>query len=196
MNPPSKPQATRAQVEAAAREWWVQGGKDVALFPSKYVFAVRGYYEDSMGKKDQNDVGINDDAFFIVTPTHFSSWNGNTDPSRYGWNAGADKFMARLKPGCWSFIRLKHKMSSPNGYMAFGQGGKNVTVERIKQDGSVAVTESGQFGINLHRGGNTGTSSEGCQTVPPAQWSDFDKTLSAIVGKDRFDYILSDKPFT
>jgi lysozyme len=102
--------------------------------------------------------------------------------------------MARLKPGVWSFRRLKHKMNSPKGYMAYGQGSQPVTVDRIRQDGTIAVTERGQFGINLHRGGKNGTSSEGCQTIPPAQWPDFDTTLSALIGKARFAYILTDNP--
>lgn len=157
-----------------------------------YVVAFRAYYEDSMGKPDENDVGIYDDAVFIVTPTHFSSWNANTDPSRYGWNSGAGKYMARLKPGVWSFRRLKHKIHSPTGYMAFGQGSAPVTVERIRKDGSIAITESGCFGINLHRGGNSGTSSEGCQTIPVAQWPAFDKRLAEIAGDDRFPYVLID----
>jgi len=196
MIPASKPQATRQKVEVAALRAWKADGKKAEDFPEKYVFAVRAYYIDSMGKPGVNDTGIYDDAIFIVTPEHFSSWNANTDPSRYGWNAGAGKFMARLKAGVWSFRRLKHKRTSPSGYMAFGQGSEPVTVDRIKQDGTIAKTESGQFGINLHRGGNSGTSSEGCQTIPPAQWPDFDKTLANIIGDERIPYILTEDPIT
>jgi len=196
MKPPSKPKATRQRVEVAALAAWKADGHKSEEFPEKYVFASRAYYRDTMGKPGVNDAGIYDDAIFIVTPDHFSAWNANTDPSRYGWNAGAGKFMARLKAGVWSFRRLKHKMNSPRGYMAFGQGSKPVTVERIKQDGTIAQTESGAFGINLHRGGNIGTSSEGCQTIPPVQWPDFDKTLAAIVGDERFPYILTDEPIS
>jgi len=194
MTPNSKPQASRQRIEVAALAAWKDAGYKAEDFPTTYVFANRGYYEDSMGKPDQNDVGIYDDAMFILTPDHFSAWNANTDPSRYGWNAGAGKFMARLKTGVWSFRRLKHKMNSPKGYMAFGQGSKPVTVERIKQDGTIAKTETGEFGINLHRGGNNGTSSEGCQTIPPSQWPDFDKTLAPIIGDGRFAYILTAQP--
>jgi len=193
MTPNSKPKATRQRVEVAALKAWKESGRKAEEFPTTYVFASRAYYRDSMGKPGVNDISMYDDAIFIVTPDHFSAWNANTDPSRYGWNAGAGKFMARLKAGVWSFRRLKHKMNSPSGYMAFGQGSQPVTVERVRQDGSIATTESGVFGINLHRGGNNGTSSEGCQTIPPSQWPDFDKTLSAIIGGGRVNYILSDE---
>jgi len=196
MIPASRPKASRQTVEVAALRAWKAAGHKAEDFPATYVFACRAYYEDSMGKPDQNDVGIYDDAIFIVTPTHFSAWNANTDPSRYGWNSGAGKFMARLKPGVWWFRRLKHKMRSPSGYMAFGQGSDVVTVERIRQDSTIAITESGCFGINLHRGGNNGTSSEGCQTIPPAQWPQFDKTLAKFIGTDRFRYILAEGAIT
>ena len=192
----NKPSATRQQVETAALKAWEEAGKAASDFPTTYVAAFRGYYQDSMGKTGANDVGIYDDAVFIVSPTHFSSWNANTDPSRYGWNPGAGKFMARLKPGAYRFRRLKHKMNSPNGYMAFGQGSNVVTVERIKSDGSIAMTETGCYGINLHRGGENGTSSEGCQTIPPAQWPDFDRRLAGLIGSDPFDYILIDGPIS
>ena len=196
MIPNSKPKATRQQVEVAALNAWEEAGRKTEDFPFTYVVAFRSYYQDSMGKPGVNDVGIFDDAIFIVTPDHFSSWNANTDPSRYGLRPEGGKFMARLKPGVWSFRRLKHKMNSPKGYMAFGQGSSPVTVERIRHDGTIAQNESGEFGINLHRGGNNGTSSEGCQTIPAAQWPDFDKNLADIVGGLRFPYILIDGPIT
>jgi lysozyme len=140
----------------------------------------RAYYDATMGGPG-NDVGMYDDAAFIVSPQGFTSWNANTDPSRYGWNPGAGKYMARLKPGVYRYRRLKHHASRPDGYMAFGQGDIPVTVERIRENGGIARTETGCFGINLHRGGNNGTSSEGCMTIPTGQWPAFDQTLSGIL---------------
>jgi lysozyme len=191
--PVSKPKAAREVVVAAAKKRWEMSHPGVPL-PSRFVLGVRSYFQDTMGEPGANDYGINDDAFFIVTPDGMTAWNGNTDPSRIGWNPGAGKYMARLKPGCWKFRRLKHKMNSPNGYMAFGQGPNPVTVERIRQDGSIAETETGEFGINLHMGGDPGTSSAGCLTVYRPQWKEFDIALARIVGKDDFDVILTEGP--
>lgn len=189
--PPNKPRAALTVVMDAAKKEF--GDKPL---PQTFVLMDRAYYDRSMGGPG-NDVGMYDDAGFIVSALGFSSWNANTDPSRYGWNAGAGKYMARLKPGIYTFRRLKHHASRPDGYMAFGQGDNPVTVERIRADGSVAVTETGCYGINLHRGGINGTSSEGCLTIPAEQWPAFDKTLSSILDKTdtkEFTLILIDGP--
>lgn len=190
--PPSKPHASLSVVMAAAEK--ANGGKPL---PAVFVLAVRGYYRDTMGVPRSNDYGIFDDAFFIVSPFGFSAWNGNSDPSRIGWNGNAGKFMARLKPGVYTYQRLKHHASRPDGYMAFGQGERPVTVERLRQDGTIAQTETGYFGINLHRAGINGTSSEGCCTVPREQWEDFRDTLSDAMRKSAvssFSLILVDGP--
>lgn len=193
--PPSKPRASLGVVISAATKGWVNHRP--GPLPEFFVLVVRAYYRDSMGKARANDYGIFDDALFIISPFGFSAWNGNSDPSRIGWNGKAGKFMARLKPGVWTYRSLKHKMSSPDGYMAFGQGPEPVTVERIKGDGSVAQTETGCFGINLHRAGMTSTSSEGCMTVPREQWADFRNTLDLALsrtGAKSFPLILVEGP--
>jgi hypothetical protein len=177
--PPGRPHAALGLVMSHARAAW-EGERPTSSLPETFVLMSRAYYEATMGQPG-NDVGMYDDAAFIVSPQGFSSWNANTDPSRYGWNAGAGKYMARLKPGIYTYRRLKHHPSRPDGYMAFGQGDSPVTVERIREDGSIARTESGCFGINLHRGGINGTSSEGCMTIPTGQWPAFDQTLSGTL---------------
>lgn len=196
--PASKPNAPLSAIMAAAQTAWRTQHTELAL-PELFVLAVRGYYRDSMGLAGRNDLAIYDDAFFIVSPYGCSRWNGNADPSRIGWNGGAGKYMARLKTGVWTFRRLKHHASRPDGYMAFGQGGSELTVQRMKSDGSVHDEETGCFGINLHRGGLNGTSSEGCITVPPSQWPSFYGTLAAALEMTRlktFSLILIDGPIS
>lgn len=194
--PPAKPRASLGVVIAAANKAWDDAHPGTPL-PDLFVLVVRAYYRDSMGVPRSNDYGIFDDAFFIVTPFGFSTWNGNSDPSRTGYNPSAGKFMARLKPGVWTYRRLKHRMASPDGYMAFGQGPSPVTVERIDSEGKIRQTETGEFGINLHRAGINSTSSEGCLTVPRDQWIMFRDTLDnalAKTGQTTFPLILIDGP--
>ena len=177
--PTGRPRASLDLVVSHARAAW-DLEHPASPLPETFVLMNRAYYDSSMGRAG-NDVGMYDDAAFIVSPLGFTGWNANTDPSRYGWNAGAGKYMARLKPGIYTYRRLRHHASRPDGYLAFGQGDRPVTVERIKEDGGIARTETGCFGINLHRGGNNGTSSEGCMTIPTGQWPAFDQTLSGIL---------------
>ncbi len=124
-----------------------------------YIVGVRGYYTDSMGVKGKNDRAIYDDALFVVSPNVFQSFNGNTDPSNQ-----YKKGLATLKPGIW----YAHRIGAHKGYQALAQWAGKVTVIR---DG--VGEDTGHFGINIHRGGVYGTSSEGCQTIPPAQWKEF-----------------------
>lgn len=134
------------------------------------IVGVRGYYLDSMGKPGVNDRGIYDDAIFVVTPSTFTAFNANVDPSGYRKGAGkaAGKGMASLKPGVWPAYRFgKHK----GQYEALIQTGGTVTVSRDGFDGP--YDDTGWFGINIHKGGINTTSSEGCQTIPPAQWPAF-----------------------
>jgi lysozyme len=134
----------------------------LAVDESKYplwLVGIRGYYLNTMGKRGVNDRGIYDDAIFVVSPNVFAAFNGNVDPS------ARRKRMASLVPGRYLAHRFgKHR----NQYRALVQRAGPVTVARDD-----SITETGYFGINIHRGSNTGTSSEGCQTIPPRQWDAF-----------------------
>lgn len=188
--PPSKPQAPLSLVMRKAAERWELDHPGIPL-PSFFVLAVRAYYSATIAPVG-NNLSAYDDAMFIASPLGFSGWNANTDPSRYGWNPNAGKYMARLKPGCWKFGKVMHRQS----YQAFGQV-RPVTVERIRQDGSIAVTETGDFGIHDHLGGVNGTSSEGCLTHPANQWVPYRNTLNKVIGNLRvkdYDLILIDGP--
>jgi hypothetical protein len=133
------------------------------------VVGIRGYYKNSMGAPGVNDRGLYDDAVFVDSPQATIAYNGNTDPSRYrpGFGTGATKGMASLNPGAW-FV---HRFDKHNGqYLALCQRAGKVTVTR---DGNPPYPGTGMFGINIHRGGYNGTSSEGCQTIHPLQWDSF-----------------------
>ncbi|MDQ3279773.1 MAG: hypothetical protein M3Q06_15710 [Bacteroidota bacterium] len=159
-----KPRLSTAQLETLLEPY----GIDREKYPL-IIVGIRGYYKDSMGAPGVNDRGIYDDAVFIHSPSVFAAFNGNTDPSRLrrGIGFGARKGMASLKPGPW-FV---HKFDLHNGkYMALCQRLGKVTVMR---DGEPAYADTGDFGINIHKGSYNGTSSLGCQTIHPDQWESF-----------------------
>jgi lysozyme len=189
LTPRSRPQASREEVLS-----WLSAQTQRPL-PADNVILVgrRAYYKDTVGKPGQNDIGVYDDALFWLWPDKgFAAFNANTDPSRYGFNPGVDKLYARLKPGFYRFYRWRHK----GQYAAFGQASSVVTVQRMSADGTVHHEESGDgFGINIHRGGDSGTSSWGCQTLPPEQWLEFQLLgyrLLEQYGQKSFPYILTD----
>lgn len=157
-----------------------------------FLAAIRGYRLDSMGVPGQNDFGFYDDLACWVWPTGFEMFNYNTDPTRGGWNPNANKFMAVLRPGVYDFVMRRHK----GQYAAFGQGSNPVVVDRVNRDKEVMDTERGLFGINIHRGGDTSTSSEGCQTLPQPDWLPFKtlgyKKLNEYKQKT-FKYVLFDE---
>lgn len=133
------------------------------------VIGIRGYYKNSMGAPGVNDRGLYDDAIFVMSDQATVAFNGNTDPSsvREGHGTGAGKGMACLMPGVW----YVHRFGMHKGkYLTLCQLGGNVTVLR---DGRPPYVDTGMFGINIHKGGNTTTSSLGCQTIHPAQWPAF-----------------------
>jgi lysozyme len=179
MLPPSRPQITR--VDALK----LVAGFDLTKYPV-FLVGIRGYYKDTMGKPGVNDRAMYDDAVCLVTPEGFTTFNFNTDPSRF------KKGIAVLKaPGMYLYRVGMHGISGPNPYEALRQYG-DVTVIR---DGGVEVTdnERNRFWIDIHRGGYGTTSSLGCQTVPPDQWIEFFKSVKTAMkqhGQDTIPYCL------
>lgn len=166
--PPTKPRMSASDLIPRVQAL----GLDPAAHPLMVV-GVRGYYLNSMGATGANDTGIYDDALFLVSPSHFSAYNANTDPSKRkpGTGFGRGKGMARLQPGVWLCYRFdQHKGPSTPGYDAICQRGDKVKVMR---DGTPDYADEGMFGINIHKGGRNTTSSEGCQTIHPSQWDAF-----------------------
>lgn len=134
-------------------------------FPEKvFIVGIRGYYLDSMGKPGANDLGIYDDAIILVGPGLYKTFNGNTDPSK------ERPGIASLIPGIHYYKKGDHHIGKPNAYKAF---------RPASPDESVPVTRDGQKGIskgiaiNIHKGGYNSTGSEGCQTIYPDQYEEF-----------------------
>jgi len=165
MLPPEKPRLHSDELRARIAPFAIDHDKYPLV-----VVGIRGYYRNSMGAPQVNDRGIYDDALFILTQQATAAFNGNTDPSRYRAGSGtaeSTKGMASLKPGAW-FV---HRFDLHNGkYLALCQRGGPVTVIR---DGKPPYPDTGNFGINIHRGGFNTTSSLGCQTLHPNQWDSF-----------------------
>ena len=197
MQPNSTPKAGREKIIDALIKQKLWSNRKLTRM---VVVGVRGYYHNSMGKQNTNDRGIYDDAFFVMSPDTFTSFNGNVDPSVY--KAGRANLVSPqkvvYKPG-------KHGLSRPDGgYPAFRQASAVVVrrddgVGNGKSLGNGLYTDQGakRFWINLHRGGYRTTSSHGCQTVPPNQWDAFYALIRLQMKRfeqSTFNYYLIDGP--
>lgn len=155
---PNKPQVKKSVIDKILKD----KGVNLKKYPMLLI-GIRGYFLNTMGDKGVNDRGIYDDAIIIYTPSVYATFNANVDPS-VKYKLGR----AVLKKGFY----LAHKFDTHRGtksqYPAICQRLGSVTVVRDGKGEDV-----GMFGINIHKGGNTTTSSEGCQTLPPAQWKAF-----------------------
>ena len=156
-----------------------------------YCLGIRGYYTKSMGDPTKNDLGIYDDALFLIGKDLFLSFNANTDPAKILRGSGSSKGTATLVPGQYfcHTIDLHQRR-----YPALCQRAGKVSVWRYKQDGT-RWTDTGSFGINIHCGGTGNTNSEGCQTIHPYQWPEFIHTVVETItltgwGKTVVPYLL------
>jgi hypothetical protein len=171
----------------------------LATLDRAVLFGRRGFF--LMGKPG-NEFGIFDDAIVLISPTSFVTYNANTDPS-----VRRDK-VAILRPGRWKYKPGTHNKSKPvdKQYPALIQAAE-VTVFRPGTESVAAGTKSdlglcrgggewsGLFGINIHRGGNNTTSSEGCQTIYRPQWDAFLAQTQMEMkrhNQDLIEYFLTD----
>lgn len=149
------------------------------------LVGIRGYYKKTMGATPENERNIYDDCLCVLSPSVYATFNANTDPSY------SRRGMAVLVPGCYQYGLGVHRGQKAQ-YQAIVQVGA-VTVIR---DGLGVVTDNPpdrRFGINIHKGGFTNTSSEGCQTVFPGQWEAFYALVAAECARykvTRFPYVL------
>lgn len=175
MLPTEKPPLSRYDVEKIMTSHDVN---DLAC-----VVGIRGYYSE------KNERGIYDDAMFIYGPECLVAFNANTDPSR-----AKDK-VATLEPGVYEYVKGNHGISGPSPYPALRQY-SNVRVRRDGEDQIFEDNVSNRFWINIHRGGYTTTSSEGCQTIYPDQWESFISLAYRIMSENKMTkikYILVDE---
>jgi lysozyme len=157
--------------------------KEFPAFEEKvFVLAIRGYYKNSMGKPGVNDIGIYDDAMFLVGPGYFQAFNANTDP------AIETPGKATLIPGLHRFKKGLHGFGRKTPpYKAFRPASKDETlpVTRWGQEGQ----HKGKY-INLHCGGEYNTNSAGCQTIIKIQWPEFQEAAYKLLDLEKQQDLL------
>ncbi len=163
--------------------------KDFPENKGMFLISVRGYYFKTMGNPTKNDRGLYDDAVFVFGPSGMKAFNFNVDPSQY--KQGVASLIANK---VYWFKKGLHGLSKKNPYPAFRPATSDETSE-VTRDG-IKNPKKG-VAINIHRGGSVGTSSLGCQTVPPTQWDEFYKYVSSEMKKaevDKFPYLILTGP--
>ena len=79
------------------------------------VAAARGLFANSIGAPG-DDINEYDDGIAILFPGgRVLTFNGNTQPTRYGYNAHAGDNMACLVPGAYWMVSRQHGASRPGG---------------------------------------------------------------------------------
>ncbi len=151
------------------------------------ILAVR----DSDG--DGNEFNVYDDRMFVVSQTEFRVFPANTDPSKFsrGMAQVSSDQVITYQPG-------RHKFKA--GYAAFRQ----FSAAKFFRQGY--GEDTGIQGFNIHKGSGQRTSSEGCQTLPPAVWDGFRNWIYGILGVKvsqaqktpggfgpKFQYLLMDR---
>ena len=187
---------TREQIEKAVKAkkyLWFNSNKD-------YDVNIVGVRNSSTGKKVTN---VFDDfltiSFKIGNMWQFYCWNATTEPGKKGMLEGKAKGgVARLVPnqyrGVWKIDKHQGR------YDALCQRNGDVKVYRDANKDLVfdeTKTETGEFGINIHKAGRDSTWvenwSEGCQVFKRVK--DFDQfmqicKMAAKIHGNHFSYTL------
>jgi hypothetical protein len=187
---------TRQQIEKAVKSkkyLWFNSNKD-------YDVNIVGIRTSNTGKKVTN---IFDDfltiSFRIDGVWQYFIWNATTEPGKKGMLEGKAKGgVARLVPGQYRAVWEIDKHQGK--YEALCQRKGDVTVYRDANKDLVfdeTKTETGMFGINIHKAGRDSTWvenwSEGCQVFKRVK--DFDQfmqicKMAAKVHGNHFSYTL------
>lgn len=178
MIPAARPKQTRKQTEELIK------GVDAPVV----IVGVRGYYKAMGSNPKANDINIYDDALFVWSANGYMAFNANTDPSI------KRPRVAKLKAGTWQYRLGTHNISKAkkHQYPALVQAAP-VTVVR-----QGAGEDTGWFGINIHRGGRTTTSSLGCVTLPVLQWNQFFETVKGEMARakvSRVPFVLVENTY-
>lgn len=170
MLPPNKPRVDYTVAYKAFRKSWEAAYGDVQI-PVGFVGAVRNYYDASFDHGGSGR-GYYDDAAFVFGPQGmFVPFNYNTDPSRF------KKGIATLIPGWYKYKPGNHGISRPGGgYPAFRPATRGERLP-VYRDGEAGRSKREGVAINIHSGGEANVNSDGCQTVPNAQWDAFHATV-------------------
>jgi len=167
--PKARPEIARA----TAAEWLTPHIDGPRWDHTPMILGRRGYYRDTMGVAGKNDRGIYDDAIVLIGPNVYATFNANTDPSI------KRPRVAVLRAGVWQYkLGIHNVTKDPKKhprYPALIQAGE-VVVDRDD-----VGEDRGWFGINIHKGSRTTTSSEGCQTIHPDQWEEFYGAVKATM---------------
>lgn len=174
--PTDRPKLTEAEARKIVR------AKLGASAPKLVLIGVRGYYS-KMGRTPGNDINLYDDALFVVGGS-YRTFNANTDPS---FVIRRGKALASLNPGNYKFYKGKHR----GRYNALRPHPEGVALP-CTRNGKPSTAKY----TNIHKGGTSGTDvtwSEGCQTIPAPQWSEFIKLVYKEMDTNKqstVDYIL------
>lgn len=203
---PPLPKLKKAQAEEIIdREWKLQRPGEVK--PQVVGLAIRGYWERTIGDPTRNDVNEVDDVLVWCSPEGFDITNGNTDPSKLGWNPGVGKPYGMLQPGIWDFYPGSHRGKKP----AFRQADNAEVAKKlgIRNEGKFLVErmwgwkdprnylEWGHQQVNIHPMTISSTSSWLCLTIPgdsSTRWLSGSQRAMRAYNQPLFSVVLIEGP--
>lgn len=178
----NRPKISSKDAQTIAKYFYPDG------VPAVLLIGVRGYFLNSIGKRNENDFNRWDDAILVLEKGELvKTFNANTDPSKLR----AD--VAMLKAGIYKFYKGRHK-NRIDALRAFPEG---VKWDCVRQDRNGKWYEAKCSHINIHDGGLSDTWSAGCQTLPNyagnRQFNEFRDLVYKLMSASKMktvDYLL------